>query len=162
MIADLMLEAHAQIEDRPMEEQQQRLAVVQEALTWLGTPYHHQGRIRGAGVDCGMLLLEVFEAAGVMPHHEPEPYPTDWFLHKGAEIYFDHFAQHTEPVVGTPLPGDIVLLRVGRCIAHGAIVIAWPKVVHTHARAGVIEDDAEQTSEFKDKFAGARSPWGAR
>ena len=25
---------------------------VAEALTWLGTPYHHQGRVKGVGVDC--------------------------------------------------------------------------------------------------------------
>lgn len=28
------------------------LEAVTEALTWLGTPYHHQGRIKGVGVDC--------------------------------------------------------------------------------------------------------------
>ncbi|WP_436904878.1 hypothetical protein [Acinetobacter johnsonii] len=34
---------------------------VQEALTWLGTPYHHQGRVKDVGVDCGTLLCEVYE-----------------------------------------------------------------------------------------------------
>lgn len=161
MIADLMQDAHAATQGLPTEEQQQRLGVVQEALTWLGTPWHHQGRVRGAGVDCGMFLLEVYESAGVMPHHEPETYPADWFLHRGNEIYFDHFAKHSRPIEGPPLPGDMVLLRVARCIAHGAIVVAWPKVVHAHGLAGVIEDNAEQTIEFTSKFAGFRSPWGA-
>lgn len=27
-------------------------AIVAEARTWLGTPFHHQGRVKGAGVDC--------------------------------------------------------------------------------------------------------------
>lgn len=26
--------------------------IVNEARTWLGTPFHHQGRAKGAGVDC--------------------------------------------------------------------------------------------------------------
>ena len=30
----------------------QRLAVVAEAESWLGTPYHHEARIKGHGVDC--------------------------------------------------------------------------------------------------------------
>lgn len=34
---------------------------VAEALTWLGTPYHQQGRVKGVGVDCGTLLCEVYE-----------------------------------------------------------------------------------------------------
>ena len=28
---------------------------VAEALTWLGTPYHHQGRVKGVGVDSELL-----------------------------------------------------------------------------------------------------------
>ncbi len=27
------------------------LQAVAEALIWLGTPYHHQGRVKGVGVD---------------------------------------------------------------------------------------------------------------
>ena len=27
------------------------LEAVSEAMTWLGTPYHHQGRVKGVGVD---------------------------------------------------------------------------------------------------------------
>lgn len=41
--------------------------IATEARTWLGTPWHHEGRVRGAGVDCGMLVLEVFKAVGVLP-----------------------------------------------------------------------------------------------
>jgi len=31
-----------------------RLAVTEEARVWLGTPYHHMGRVKGAGTDCLM------------------------------------------------------------------------------------------------------------
>lgn len=162
MIADLMIAVHAQIKDCPAGELQQRQAVVQEALCWLGTPYLHQGRVMGAGVDCGMFLMEVFERAGVWPHIEPEPYRPDWFLHQGAERYLDTFSGHTMEIEGTPLPGDIILLRVGRHVAHGAIVEAYPGVIHAHGRAGVVLDDVEQTSWFRDNFASARSAWGVQ
>ncbi len=33
--------------------------VVRTARTWLGTPYHHQGRLKGVGVDCAGLLIGV-------------------------------------------------------------------------------------------------------
>ncbi len=48
-----------------------RAAVVAEAHRWLRTPYHKHGRVLGAGVDCSMLLAEVFEAAGAIPHVDP-------------------------------------------------------------------------------------------
>jgi uncharacterized protein YijF (DUF1287 family) len=46
--------------------------------------------------------------------------------------------------VETPQPGDVVLYRIGRCFAHGGIVVepGWPTIVHAYARAGrVLLDD---------------------
>jgi cell wall-associated NlpC family hydrolase len=36
-----------------------RAAVVREAESWIGTPFHHAARVKGAGIDCLMLLAEV-------------------------------------------------------------------------------------------------------
>ena len=47
-------------------------AAVQEAITWLGTPYHHQGRVKGVGVDCGTLICEVHKKIGFMNHLDPQ------------------------------------------------------------------------------------------
>src|SRR5208337_4686669 len=49
-------------------ESAQRQAVLAIAESWVGTPFHHQGRVKGrqGGVDCAMLLLEVFLSAGVI------------------------------------------------------------------------------------------------
>jgi cell wall-associated NlpC family hydrolase len=55
----------------------QRQRVVTEAETWLRTPYHHMGRIKGGGTDCLMLLAEVYEAAGVIRHLDVPFYPPD-------------------------------------------------------------------------------------
>lgn len=45
----------------------QRQAVVAEAKTWIGTGFHHEARIKGAGVDCAQLLIAVFSACGFVP-----------------------------------------------------------------------------------------------
>ena len=42
-----------------------RAQVIAEAETWLGTPYHHMGRVRGSGTDCLMLLAEIYAAADI-------------------------------------------------------------------------------------------------
>lgn len=128
---------------------QSRAAVVAEAATWLRTPYHHMGRIKGGGTDCLMLLAEVYEAAGVIGHVEIAFYPPDWHLHRGAERYLDGLTQYAREIPNDadhppPLPGDAVLFKFGRCFAHGAIVIAWPRLIHAWHNAGVVYTDAGQ------------------
>lgn len=142
-----------------MTEQAQRAAVVAEALTWLNTPYHHMGRVKGAGVDCGMLIAEVFERAGLIPHLNIEYYPMDWHLHRGAERYLGWVSKYAKEVQRDPLPGDIVLHQWGRCISHGAIVIKWPMVIHSYIGQGVVLADGT-----KEPLAGRQraihSFWG--
>ena len=59
--------------------------VVAEVLTWLGTPYRHQGRQKGVGCDCIGLVLGVWRAVyGKMPE-QPEPYSPDWAEAGGSE-----------------------------------------------------------------------------
>jgi len=41
--------------------------VIRCAHAWLRTPYHHMGRVKGAGVDYAMLLAEVYSEAGRVP-----------------------------------------------------------------------------------------------
>jgi NlpC/P60 family putative phage cell wall peptidase len=118
-----------------------RQEVVQEARAWLGTPYHHQGRVKGAGVDCAMLLIEVFRACGLIPDVDPKPYPPDWHLHRDEERYLGWVKQYARPVE-VPQPGDIALFQFGRCVSHGAIVLEWPTVVHSYLRDGCILADA--------------------
>jgi hypothetical protein len=77
-----------------------RLAVVEEAQGWLGTPYHHMGRVKGAGTDCLMMLAAVYEAGRVIPHLEILFYPADWNLHRGAEPYLDGVMRHASEISG--------------------------------------------------------------
>jgi cell wall-associated NlpC family hydrolase len=43
-----------------------RADVVIEARTWVGTPYHHQARLKGVGVDCIGLVLGCAWALGLV------------------------------------------------------------------------------------------------
>lgn len=121
-----------------------RSRVIVEAETWLQTPYHHMGRVRGGGTDCLMLLAEVFEAAGVIPHVEVAFYPPDWHLHRDAERYLRGLMRYACEIPGPPEAGDVALFKFGRCFAHGAIVVAWPRLIHAWWSAGVVYGDAGQ------------------
>lgn len=121
----------------------QRAAVVAAARSWLGTPYHHQGRVKGAGVDCAMLLAEVYCEAGLIGRIDPRPYPPDWHMHRSEERYLGWLARYGAPV-DRPLPGDAAAFRFGRCFSHGAIVEAWPRVIHALHGVGCLCGDATQ------------------
>lgn len=118
--------------------------VIAEARTWLRTPWRHMGDIKGpaGGVDCLMLLARVFGAVGAVPADvEPRPYPIDWHLHRTEERYRDGLLAWCDelPEGATPEPSDIVLYRVGRCFAHGALVVEWPgTIIHAFRGEGVV------------------------
>jgi cell wall-associated NlpC family hydrolase len=115
-----------------------RAAVVAEAQEWIGTPFHHHARVKGAGVDCLHLLAEVYERCGLIGHVEPEHYPPDWHLHRDAERFLDGLMRHGREIGGPPESGDIALFRFGRVFSHGAIVVAWPRLVHANFAAGAV------------------------
>jgi cell wall-associated NlpC family hydrolase len=128
-----------------MSEDAERAAVVEAARSWLGTPYRHMGRVKGAagGVDCATLLAEVFYEAGVTDRIDIEHYPRDWHLHRSDERYRDFVERYATRIDPPPKPGDIVLWRFGRCYSHGAIVAAWPVVIHAYLNAVCVMEDAE-------------------
>lgn len=121
-----------------------RSRVVAEALSWLGTPYHHHARIKGAGVDCAQLLAAVYEAAGCVGHIELGNYATQWHLHHSDELFLDWLRRcgaSALPAGAAPQPGDIGVWRYGLTHSHGGIVVeagADPLVVHAYIRRKVI------------------------
>lgn len=106
-----------------------RQKVVAEAVSWLNTPYHPRGRLKGVGVDCAMLLAEVYERAGVIPHVEPGFYSQQFGLHRSEEVFERFVLEHGVPV-DEPEPGDVVLFKYGRCFSHGGILISPIRFVH--------------------------------
>lgn len=116
-----------------------RSAILAEARSWLGTPYHHLGDVKGAGVDCAMILVRVYAAVGLTPHDfDPRPYAPDWHLHRSEEKYLG-FVENYGYRVDTPLPGDIALWRFGRAYSHAAIVLdADGTILHAYRDAGCV------------------------
>ena len=111
-----------------------REELIAEARTWLGTPYHPEGRIKGVGVDCGGLVYELYN-----PHFGPfAPYPrysSDWGLHGNEEKYLDFIKPHVVPVE-RPIMGSISLFHLGRAYAHAAIYMGNEKYIHAWGRPG--------------------------
>jgi cell wall-associated NlpC family hydrolase len=45
--------------------------IVKEAESWIGTPFKHQGRIKGVGIDCYGLVVEVARHFGITKYKSP-------------------------------------------------------------------------------------------
>ncbi len=163
-----------------MTEAEARTAVINEARSWIGTPYLHQGRAKGIGVDCAMLLLEVFESAGLVPHlnlietvtdpaTQIAKYPPDWMLHRDEERYLEiveRFARKL-PIGVQPQDGDIALYRWGRTVSHGGIIDHWPRIIHAYSRSNQVEYGEGDRGEIggmqpdgRPRLAGFWSLWG--
>jgi NlpC/P60 family putative phage cell wall peptidase len=139
-----------------------RAAIVAEARSWIGTPYRHQGSLKGIGCDCLGLVRGVWRAViGPEPEATP-PYAPDWAEAGGGEPLAAAARRHLVPV---PLvlsssasnlivprergregcegwrPGDVLLFRwrAGMPAKHAAIVTASDKMVHAHDGAAVAE-----------------------
>jgi cell wall-associated NlpC family hydrolase len=125
-----------------MDEIEVRRAIVDEAYSWLKTPYHHQAHLKGVGVDCVWLLLEVYKKFGmVSDDFHPGNYSRDWYLHKSEEIYLagvQKFARRLESGE-SPKPADVALYKVGHCISHGAILVSDELVIHANVQARQVE-----------------------
>lgn len=136
-----------------------REQAVAEAMTWLRTPYQHRAAVKGAGVDCAQLLIEVFSAIGKIEKFDVGYYPHDWHLHRDEERYLGWIKQYSTQV-DQPKPGDVALFKFGRCVSHGAIVVAWPTVIHAFWRQGCVLADADNGVELKGRLDSFWSLWG--
>lgn len=141
-----------------------RAAVVAEARSWIGTPYHHAADVKDHGVDCAMLLVRVYCDLGLVEPFDPRPYTRDWFLHRNEERYLGFLLARSEEVRWPGL-GDIILFRMGRCFAHAGIVsrVDPLNIVHAFANSGrVVEDIVHANPELASRLKGAKfaSYWG--
>ena len=139
-----------------MTEEQGRAAIISETRSWLGTAFHHRGRIKAVrdadgrivdkgGVDCAQSIYLIARAA--VPELVPEmseadaDYAFQWNLRRSAEeTYLAAVrAQAREIVPRDARPGDLALFRFAHAWAHGAVVMppGWPAIGHANAAAGV-------------------------
>jgi cell wall-associated NlpC family hydrolase len=123
--------------------------VIEEAKTWKGTPHRNGARVKGAGVDCGQILIAVYESAGVLAKGSCDPgyYPADFAMHRGEENYLGWIEKYCDQIdleTDAPQPGDVALFQFGRVISHAGIVTTWPRILHSYVGLGVIESDIKE------------------
>lgn len=133
-----------------------RQQVVDEALSWIGTPFHDMAGVKGVGTDCLHLILKTYVAVGLVKDFNPQ-YKPQWFQHRDEPLFLlglqENGARKIAPDV--TLPGDILMYKFGRHAAHGGIVIDANTIVHAYKLVGHVCLGSRR--ELADRFDSAWS-----
>ena len=106
--------------------------ILAEARTWLGTPFHHQGRLKGVGADCLGLVVGVGRALG-LSQADGTGYPRQ---PDGTALLAGLDAAYVRLPLGRQKPGDILVFRIRREPQHLALLTASSGMIHVHAAVG--------------------------
>lgn len=111
-----------------------RAQIIAAAHSWLGTPYHHQARVKGIGVDCAQLMAGIAIEAGLIAHDTvlPQDYSPEWHLHNRDEQLIEHLVRFgcvQKPVEETE-PGDIIGFKIGRAVGHLGLMLENDQFIH--------------------------------
>lgn len=118
---------------------------IEEARSWIGTPYLHQASVRGAGTDCLGLLRGVWRAIyGREPEAVPA-YTADWGESSGLEVLLSAAERWLVPKSqGATEMGDVLLFRmredsIAKHLGLQSASGAHPRFIHSYTGYGVIE-----------------------
>jgi cell wall-associated NlpC family hydrolase len=94
--------------------------VVACARGWIGTPFHHQARLKGVGVDCAGLVIGVARELGLVPEgFDINGYPRQ----PDGQAMLRWCREHMQEVAfGTLKPGHVVVVRFDRHPQHVGLV----------------------------------------
>lgn len=103
---------------------------IESVLSFVDVKYMHQGRSRGAGVDCvGLPLAAAAECNSVgyfdMDHYSP--FPDGELLEQGISRNCDLVSRENMQ------PGDVLLFAIGRRPQHVAVYVGKNRIVHAYS-----------------------------
>jgi NlpC/P60 family putative phage cell wall peptidase len=125
--------------------------IVDEARTWIGTPYRHQHSTKGAGCDCLGLLRGVYRNVIGPEPETPPPYSASW----GEAGISEHLLNAAERWL-KPAPLDeaqvlIFRMRHGMIAKHCGIVSSPGYMIHADAMIGFVTE-TELTPYWRSKI----------
>lgn len=109
------------------------------ALSYVGTPHHNGGNVKGAGLDCSTLMTNIHEeATGI---HTPVvfDYQSDWYCKRDhEELLLKYLEEYCYPIEESELrAGDMISYRWGRSdYAHVSMYLGKNKIIHCSADNG--------------------------
>lgn len=113
------------------------MQLIEEAESWIDTPYHHQAKLKGIGVDCCNFILAIAENCNIVKPIELAPYNLMWHLHARHEMMLELLEKYGCKKIEVDLTdpetwpiGSILCLRYGRTCSHLALVLPELNIIH--------------------------------
>lgn len=108
--------------------------IIDEARKWIGTPYLHQGRLIGIGVDCVGLIVGVGHSLGLTDWDS-----TDYTNQPNPALMRATMNEHLDPVSQIDMrSGDILWFAISKDPRHVAIYTG-SGIIHSMFNREVIE-----------------------
>ncbi len=106
--------------------------MIAAARACAGTPFHHQGRVAGVGLDCIGLIVVAMQAAG-LPVRDRLDYGR---RPDGASLVAALEDHGMKRVTGEIKAGDVLLFRYDHQPQHVALATSADTMIHAFAVAG--------------------------
>jgi len=108
-------------------------ALVKIARSYLGTPWHHAGRLRGVGVDCIGLVAETHREAG---HAVSDS--LDYSMYDEYDRLLSVLDTHATRVDGELQGGDILVFRARLMDNHCGLYTENGHFIHAYSSPAVM------------------------
>lgn len=107
-----------------------REQIVDEALSWEGTPFKDQQCLKGHGVDCAMLAFGVAANLGLVDRAMRKKigkYSPEWHLHQNESTLIKAMEEFGCEKVNyhDMQPGDIVVFKYHNTVSHLGIIVGY-------------------------------------
>lgn len=116
-----------------------RTKIIEAARELIGTPWAHQGRMPGVGIDCAGVIVHILKRKGIsydVAGYSYEP---------NGELTFHADACLTRIPKDSFKPGDVLIFRVKRLPQH--VAIATDKgILHSYNRGAGTSSRVVETS----------------
>jgi hypothetical protein len=114
------------------------------AQSWVGTPFCEMSAVKGAGVCCHQLMLEVLVEAAWLPRIEVPNGSRRWAEAQGVSLMIEWFAGAGSqwfievPIAEPQEAGDILGFRLGRSLHHLVMRLPGENWMHVVEGSGVV------------------------
>lgn len=126
--------------------------ILTEARSWIDTPFHHQGRVKGAGCDCIGLCIGVGKALELVPQEfEYTGYRRTPHGRTLVDVMRESgFVEEVQE----PQLGDILVFRIDVDPQHVALLSERNTLIHAYAQARKV-CEARYDSVWRGRFVTA-------
>ncbi len=107
--------------------------VVAAARACLGTPFHHQGRCQGVGLDCIGLVIIAYRTAGAVVDDK-----IDYGRRPDGKTLCESLRGYGGVIVSARQAGDVLVFRYDGQPQHVALATDAERMIHAFAPAGKV------------------------